>query len=55
MTKRFLPGRSAVRALTRKQLRNHLFVLNHSTLEDRDELLRDLLVGAWPTLVAQNQ
>jgi hypothetical protein len=43
-----------VRELNEKDLDRHLKLIDASSEEDRDELLRDLLVHVYPTKVAQD-
>jgi hypothetical protein len=43
-----------VRELNEKDLNKHLRLLDAASDEDRDELLRDLLVHVYPTKTAQD-
>ena len=43
-----------MRELSEKDLGRHVKLLDESTDEDRDELLRDLLVHVYPTKQAQD-
>ncbi len=43
-----------VRQIDTKDLNKHLQLIEQSTEEDRDELLRDLLVLIYPTKVSQD-
>ncbi len=43
-----------MRELDEKDLNRHLQLLDAASDEDRDELLRDLLVHVYPTKVAQD-
>ena len=43
-----------MRQLDTKDLMEHLQVIQDSTPEDRDEMLRDLLVLVYPTKVSQD-
>ena len=40
--------------ITRKDLEQHLERIQVATQDDLDELLKDVLVAAWPTKIAQD-